>query len=355
MDYILVINPGSTSTKIAVYNGEKVLFTKNLEHDINVVDKFETIASQFTYRKEAIINCLKENNFKYKDLSIVIARGGVGLKPVSSGGFEVNDLMLDRLKNNPVVEHASNLGALIAKIIADEIGIKSYIYDPVATDELMDIARISGMKENPRTSAWHALNSRAMAIKTSTEKGKKIEDLNIIVTHLGGGISSCALNKGRAIDIFADDEGPFSPERAGGVPCNKLIDICYKSGYEYKTMKKKLRGKGGVRDYLGTTDMRKVSEMVKEGNEEAKLITDAMILQISKAIGSLATVLCGEVDYIVITGGIAYDKYIIKEIKKRVGFIGEVIVQPGENEMMALASGAYRILKGEEYPKEYLD
>ena len=353
--YILVINPGSTSTKVAIYNKDKELWTESIEHNIKQLDKFANISDQYEFRKKNIVDSIIKNNFDFKKLECVIGRGGVGIKPVKSGGYIVNDVMVNRLKNNPLIEHASNLGALIASDIADEIGCNAYIYDPVATDEFTDISRISGLPEVPRYSAFHALNSRAMAMKTAEEKKINYNESNFIVAHLGGGISMCVLEKGRAIDICADDEGPFSPERAGAVPCNKLVDICYNGGYEYKEMKKRLRGKGGIRAYLNTTDLKDVCSRVEQGDKEATLIIDAMIYQIAKAIGALATTLCGKIDYIIITGGVAYDKYIVNEVEKRVKFIAPVKILPGENEMMALANGAYRIIKGEESAQEYTD
>ncbi len=353
--YILVINPGSTSTKISVYKGNDEQFTTTIDHDINELDKFPTIASQFSFRKENILKYLLDNNFDIKTLSCVIGRGGVGLKPVKSGAYNVNDLMINRLKNEPLIEHASNLGAILAKDIADEINVPSYIYDSVATDELQDIARISGIPDIERTSAFHALNSRAMAIKVAQEKGKNFSDMNFVVAHLGGGISLCALEKGKAIDISSDDEGPFSPERSGVLPSGKLIDLCFSNKYTHKELKKLQRGKGGIRAYINKIDMREVTKMIDDGDKEAKLLVDAMIYQIAKSIGSLATTMYGKVDNIILTGGISYNNYIASEITKRVSFIADVCVCAGENEMQSLAEGAFRILKGLETSKDYID
>lgn len=350
--YILVINPGSTSTKIAIYNNYDEVFTENISHDVDIIDSFENIASQYEYRMKCILDVLESKKFNVNDLECVIGRGGVGLKPVQSGAYLVNDLMVHRLGKEPMIEHASNLGAIISKSIADQIECNAYIYDSVATDEMLNIARVSGLPEITRSSAFHALNSRATAMKVAQEKESTYKDLNFIVAHLGGGISVSAHQKGRAIDIVADDEGPFSPERAGTLPTSKLMALYNEGKYTYKEFRKRLRGKGGVRAYLGTTDMREVMELTKT-KKEAALIVDAMVYQIAKSIGSLATTFGEAVDYIIVTGGIAYDEYIVKEIEKRVGIIAPVCVVPGENEMAALASGACRVLDGEERAKEY--
>jgi butyrate kinase len=349
---ILAINPGSTSTKIALYENEKEIFCKTLDHPAEEVEKYNKVADQFDMRKEIVLSFLKENGYEVTELSAVVGRGGM-VPSVKSGAYKVNELMADRLKNKPVVEHASNLGALIAYEIANSIGVSAYIYDSVRVDELNDIARISGMPEIPRTSTSHALNSRAMAMKVAKKQGKKYSDMNFVVAHLGGGISVSVHEKGRMVDILADDEGPFSPERAGKVPCNHLIELCYSGDYDKNTMKKKLRGNGGLKAYLNTVDVREVLKMIENGDENAKLILEAMTYQVAKGIGELATVVEGKVDAIVITGGIAYSEVITSLIKKRVEFIAPVEIMPGENEMESLALGTLRVLNGEEEAKEY--
>lgn len=349
---ILAINPGSTSTKIALYENEKEIFCKTLDHPSEEVEKYNKVADQFDMRKEIVLSFLKENGYEVTELSAVVGRGGM-VPSVKSGAYKVNELMADRLKNKPVVEHASNLGALIAYEIANSIGVSAYIYDSVRVDELNDIARISGMPEIPRTSTSHALNSRAMAMKVAKKQGKKYSDMNFVVAHLGGGISVSVHEKGRMVDILADDEGPFSPERAGKVPCNSLIELCYSGDYDKNTMKKKLRGNGGLKAYLNTVDVREVLKMIENGDENAKLILEAMTYQVAKGIGELATVVEGKVDAIVITGGIAYSDVITSLIKKRVEFIAPVEIMPGENEMESLALGTLRVLNGEEKAKEY--
>lgn len=349
---ILAINPGSTSTKISLYEDEQEVFTKKLDHPMEQIEKFENVEDQLNMRKELVMDFLKEKNFDIKELSAVVARGGM-LPPVKTGAYVINDLMVDRVENRPIMEHASNLAAPIAYGIAKEAGIPSFIYDCVMADELTDIARISGMPDLPRTSSSHVLNTRAMAIKAAKMQGKKYEDMNIIVAHLGGGISINVHEKGRIVDLVSDDEGPFSPERAGRVPCRELINLCYSGKYDKKTMQRKLRGNGGLRAYLNTIDAREVEEMIADGNEEAKIVYEAMAYQISKGIGELATVVEGNVDVIILTGGIAYSKMLTEWIVKRIRFIAPVEILAGENEMESLAFGALRVLRGEETAREY--
>lgn len=351
---ILAINPGSTSTKISLYEDEKEIFTKKLDHPLDVIEKFENVEDQLHMRKDLVIEFLKEKNFDIKELSAVVARGGM-LPPVKSGAYEINDLMIDRVVNRPVMEHASNLAAPIAYGIAQEAGIPSYIYDSVMADELTDVARISGMTDIPRTSSSHVLNTRAMAIKAAAERGKRYDEMNIIVAHLGGGISINVHEKGRIVDLVSDDEGPFSPERAGRVPCRELINLCYSGKYDKKTMQRKLRGNGGIRAYLNTIDTRDVQDMIANGNEEARLIYEAMAYQIAKGIGELATVLEGKIDVIILTGGIAYSNMLTDWIVKRVSFLAPVEILAGENEMEALTYGALRVLRGEEVALEYTE
>lgn len=349
---ILAINPGSTSTKLALYENDKEIFCNTLEHSAEEIEKYDKIQDQFEMRKNLVISSLLEKGYDIKSLSAVVGRGGMVPK-VKSGAYKVNETMVNRLKFNPVIEHASNLGALIAYEIANEVNISAYIYDSVRVDELKDVARISGMPEIPRTSTSHALNSRAMAMKVAKMNGKKYSDMNFVVAHLGGGISVSVHEKGRMVDILADDEGPFSPERAGRVPCKELIDLCYSGEFDKKTMNKKLRGNGGLKAYLNTVDVREVEEMIERNDEKAKLILEAMAYQVAKGIGDLSTVVEGKVDAIVLTGGIAYSKRITALIKKRVEFIAPVEIMPGENEMESLAMGILRVLKGEEEASEY--
>lgn len=347
---ILAINPGSTSTKIALYEDEKELYVKNITHSNEEIEKYNKITDQYEMRYKEIMNFLEEIKFDINELSAIVGRGGL-LPPVKSGAYRVNESMIDRLKNRPVVEHASNLAAIIAFEMATKLNIPAFIYDSIAVDELNDIARISGMEDIKRKSLSHALNMRAVAINTAISLKKNYEEMNIIVAHLGGGMSISVQSKGKMVDIVSDDEGPFSPERAGRVPCKDLINLCYEN--DKNTMKKKLRGKGGLISYLGTNDARKVEEMIKNGDEKAELIYKAMAYQIAKGIGELATVVNGKVDAIAITGGIAYSKMITDWIKERVEFIAPVIISPGENELESLSFGALRVLRGEEAVREY--
>lgn len=351
---ILAINPGSTSTKISLYEDEKEIFTKKLDHPLEEIEKFDNVEGQLTMRKDFVIAFLKEINFDIEELSAVVARGGM-LPPVKTGAYIINELMVDRVENRPIMEHASNLAAPIAYGIAKEVGIPSYIYDCVMADELPDIARISGMPDIARTSSSHVLNTRAMAIKAAKMQNKNYEDMNIIVAHLGGGISINVHEKGRIIDLVSDDEGPFSPERAGRVPCRDLINLCYSGKFDKKTMQRKLRGNGGLRAYLNTIDAREVQEMIENGNQEAKLVYEAMAYQIAKSIGELSTVLEGNIDVIILTGGIAHSKMLTDWIVKRVKFIAPVEILAGENEMEALSLGVLRVLRGEECAREYTE
>ena len=353
MNYrILTINPGSTSTKIAVYDNEEQILVKSIDHRVEDLEKYERIQDQFEMRKNEVLQVLKENDIKLESISAVVGRGGL-LPPVKSGAYLVNEEMIDRLVNRPVLEHASNLGAIISYEIAKPLGVNAYIYDSVAVDELTDIARLSGVKGMDRTCLSHALNSRAMAIKYAKNNNKKYEDLNLIVAHLGGGISLSVHEKGQMVDIVSDDEGPFSPERSGRVPCKTLIDRCFSGNYTHREMLKTIRGKGGISSYLGTVDVREVEKMINEGNEEAKLVHDAMTYQIAKGIGELATVVSGNVDAIILTGGIAYSNLITDNIRKRVEFISEVCVIPGENELESLSQGILRVLNNEEKARIY--
>ncbi|MEG0855202.1 MAG: butyrate kinase [Terrisporobacter sp.] len=344
---ILAINPGSTSTKFAVYEGENQIVSKTLDHSVEELAKFASIMEQFEMRKNEIENTLKENNIDIKNINAVVGRCG-GLPPVKSGAYLINEEMIDRLINRPTLDHASNLGATISYAIANEIGVSSYIYDPVCVDESLEISKVSGFKDLDRVCLTHALNTRAMAIKYAKLHNKNYNDLNLIVAHLGGGISLNVHEKGRMIDFVSDEEGPFSPERAGRLPAKMLVDLCYSGKYTHKEMVKNVRGKGGIVSYLNTVDAREVEKRIADGDEYAKLIYDALVLQVAKSIGELATVVSGNVDAIIITGGIAYSKYISEAVSNRVKFIAPVEILAGENELEALAFGALRVMEGEE-------
>ncbi|WP_156888529.1 butyrate kinase [Proteocatella sphenisci] len=342
---ILAINPGSTSTKIGLYEDKDLLFKESIEHSSEELSQYPTIASQYSMRKNHIMETLSKHGYSTDMLSAAVGRGGL-LPPVKSGAYEVNDVMADVLLNRPVLEHASNLGGLIAKDIADTAGIPAYIYDSVSVDELSDVARVTGLKEIVRASQSHCLNMRAAAIKTAEQMGDTYANMNLVVAHLGGGISLSAHKEGKMIDIVSDDEGPFSPERSGRLPIKNFINICSK--YEINDIKKMVRGNGGLVSLLDTNSALEVQKRIDAGDERAKLVYEAMAYQIAKSIGELAVVLDGEVHAIVITGGIAYSKFITEYITKKVKFIAPVKLLPGENELESLAFGAYRVLAGEE-------
>jgi butyrate kinase len=347
--YVLAINPGSTSTKVALFENTENLIKKDLSHPTQALDHFEKITDQFEYRKQIILDWIKSEGYELKDLRAVVGRGGL-LKPMPSGTYTVTDVMVEDLKIGVQGDHASNLGGLIAKAIADTVGVPAYIVDPVAVDEFEDVARISGMPEIKRKSLLHALNIKAIAHRVAKDKNTKVESLNLVVAHLGGGISVVPLKKGRMIDANnANEMGPFSPERSGGLPVGDLAKLCFSGKYKnMKELKPHLRGKSGMVAYLGTNDVREALEMIASGDEKASLILDAMAYQIAKEIGAMATVLKGEVDAIVLTGGVAYADYITSRIKERVEFIAEVILKPGEDEMLALNEGVLRVEGGEE-------
>ena len=349
---ILAINPGSTSTKLALYEHDRRILDHSLNHPSEELSKFDRIIDQYEYRKDEIIKCLQDKGVNLEELSAVVGRGGM-LPPVEAGAYKINEEMLNRLKTNPVIEHASNLGAPIAYEIAKPYGILCYIYDPVTVDQLEDIARITGIPEVKRVSFNHVLNSRATAIKAAEKFDRKYEDMRLIVAHIGGGISICIHNHGRIIDMLADDEGPFAPERAGRIPGKELINICFSGKYDKKEVTRKMRGNAGLKAHLGTHDAREVEKMIEEGDKNAGLIYEAMAYQISKGIGEMATVVKGKVDVIILTGGIAYSKMMTDMRKERVEFIAPVEIMAGENEMESLAFGTLRVLKGEEVAREY--
>lgn len=351
---LLIINPGSTSTKIGVYEDDKQILEETLRHTSEEIEQFEKIYDQFEFRKEVILKVLEENNFNIDTLDAVVGRGGL-LRPIEGGTYAVNDKMLEDLKVGVQGQHASNLGGIIANEIGKELGIPAFIVDPVVVDEMNEVAKISGIPEIQRKSIFHALNQKAVAKRYAKENNKKYEDLRLIVAHMGGGASVGAHLGGRIIDVnnALDGEGPFSPERSGGVPIGDLVRLAFSGQFTLEEIMKKINGKGGVVAYLGTNDFREVEEMAEKGDEKAKIIFDAFVYQISKEIGQCAAVLSGKVDSIILTGGIAYSKIAVKGIQERVSFISPITVYPGEDELLALAEGALRVLNGEEQVKIY--
>ncbi|QZY55591.1 butyrate kinase [Crassaminicella profunda] len=352
---ILTINPGSTSTKIAVFDNEKSILETTLRHSAEEINQYEKIYDQYEFRKQVILDTLNENGINITKIHAVVGRGGL-LKPIMGGTYKVSEKMLEDLRLGVLGEHASNLGGILANEIAKQLDIDAFIVDPVVVDEIDDIARISGMPELERKSIFHALNQKAVARRAAKEFGKKYEEGNFIVAHMGGGVSVGAHQCGKVVDVnnALDGEGPFSPERSGGLPVGDLAKLCFSGKVTIEEVKKKIKGKGGLVAYLGTNDGREVGKMIEDGDKKAEVVYKAMAYQIAKEIGSCGAVLKGEVDAVILTGGIAYDKEFVRWIQDRVSFIGRVIVYPGEEEMIALAQGGLRVLRGEEQAKEYV-
>lgn len=350
----LIINPGSTSTKIGVFEDETLLFEETLRHSTEEISQYASIVDQKDFRKKIITDLLEEKNFDIKSLNVIVGRGGM-LKPIPGGTYAVTDELLADLKVGVQGQHASNLGGILAREIGDEIGVPSYIVDPVVVDELNDVARFSGVPELPRTSVFHALNQKAVAKRYAKEIGKPYESLRLIVVHMGGGVSVGAHENGRIIDVFnaLDGDGAFSPERAGAVPSGALIKMCFSGQYTEKEVYSKIVGKGGFNAYLGTNDMREVNKMADGGNQDAAAAREAFMYQVAKDMGSMACVLKGKVDQIIITGGIAYNACVIDALKEYAGFIAPFTVYPGEDELLALTQGALRVLNGEEEAMKY--
>lgn len=350
----LIINPGSTSTKIGVFDDENQILDKTLRHSTEEINQYPNIYAQKDFRKNMVVDALKEENIDIKSLNVIVGRGGL-LKSIPGGTYAVTDDLLKDLIHPIQGEHASNLGGILAREIGDSLGVPSYIVDPVVVDELQDVARISGVPEIERVSIDHPLNQKAMARRYAKSVGKKYEDVNVIVVHMGGGTSTGVHKNGKMIDVYAalNGDGAFSPERANGIPAKALVDMCFSGKYTYDEMKKKIVGNGGFNGYLGTNDMREVNKMVDGGDAKAKLVRDAFIYQVCKNIGACATVLKGQVDQIILTGGIAYGKEVTDAITESVGWIAPVSVYAGEDELLALAQGALRVMNGEEEVKVY--
>ncbi len=355
MSYLsLIINPGSTSTKIGVFEDENLLFEETLRHSTEEIAQYGSIFEQKDFRKKVILDILESKSFDIKTLDFIVGRGGM-LKPIPGGTYPVTNALLNDLIVGKQGQHASNLGGILAKEIGDSLNIPSYIVDPVVVDELTDVARVSGVPELPRRSVFHALNQKAVAKRYAKEQGKKYEDLNLIVVHMGGGVSVGAHKGGRIIDVnnALDGEGAFSPERAGGVPTGDLVKMCFSGKYSEKEVYKKLVGNGGFNAYLNTNDARIVEAKVAEGDEKAKLVHDAFHYQVAKDVGAMSTVLQGKVDQIILTGGIAYSKVTVAALKEKIGWIAPITVYPGEDELLALCQGGLRVITGEEKACEY--
>lgn len=354
MHKILSINPGSTSTKFAVYEDEKLICLHTIRHSGDELKPYAKIFDQYEFRKNLILKQLKEDEIDLTDFSAIVGRGGM-LRPIESGVYNVNDNMISDIKNSVVGEHASNLGCIIANEIASEItGCRAFIADPVAVDEFSDVARISGLPEFPRRSLFHALNHKAIARKYAAANGTTYEKLNLVIAHLGGGISVAAHRLGKVVDVnqALDGYGPLSPERSGTLDAGMLVKICFEGEKSVSEIKKMLVGEGGLMAHLGTNDVQKAAELAESGNKYAKLVLEAMAYTTAKEIGSMLAVLGGDVDAILLTGGIAYNQFIVNYITKLVSHFSKVVVYPGEDEMGALAMAGLRVLRGET-PKEY--
>ena len=363
---ILVINPGSTSTKMAVYDDEKPILLRNITHTAEELAPFDAITEQQDFRRQLVLDELAAADIPL-EFDAVIGRGGL-VKPIAGGVYEINQQMIDDPLHGCVMHnHACNLGCLIAHEIAEEINsqkpnanskgprCRSFIADPGVVDELSPLARISGSPLMPRICIWHALNQRAIARRYARGIGKEYEDLNLIICHLGGGISVAAHEHGRAIDAnnALDGEGPFSPERAGSLPAADLIRLCFSGKYSEKQLLKRIAGKAGLNAHLGTNNMREILQRIKDGDDHAKLIVEAMLYHVAKNIAAESAVLCGKIDAILLTGGMAHSDYIVSELRRRIGFLAPVYTFPGEDEMEALALNALAVLQGRRDVKVY--
>lgn len=351
---VLAINPGSTSTKIGVYEDATLLLEQTIRHAAEEIAQYATIIDQYHFRKEAILSVLENEQMNLSTLDAVCGRGGL-LRPIQGGTYSVNEQMIEDLRTGYFGQHASNLGGILAREIATALMIPSFIVDPVVVDELAPLARISGSPLIQRKSIFHALNQKAVARRYAKEVEKPYEELRLIVTHMGGGITVGAHANGKVIDVNngLHGDGPFSPERAGSVPIGDLVELCFSGTFYREDIMKSLVGEGGLVGYLKTNDAVEVEQKIDEGDEEAKLIYDAMAYQIAKEIGSAAAVLEGKVDAIILTGGIAYGKAFVENISSKVQWIANIAVYPGEDELQALSEGAIRVLSGEEIAKVY--
>ena len=352
---ILVLNPGSTSTKIAVFHNNRPVFQKSIKHSQEELAPFKRVTDQYEFRKEIILSELVEAGIDIAKISIVVGRGGL-VKPIESGVYEVNQAMIDDLRSNRTVEHASNLGGLIAHDLASRItGARAFIADPIVVDEFSELARFAGHPNFRRDSIFHALNQKAVARTYANSIGRKYSDLNLIVAHLGGGISVGAHERGRVIDVnqALDGDGPFSPERSGTLPVGQLITMCFSKEYTEEEIRKMVVGQGGLVAYLGSSAANQIEERIHQGDQYAKLVYEAMAYQVAKEIGACSVVLKGRVDAILITGGIAFNELFIQLLTYRIAWISQIRVFPGEDEMRALAQNVLMVINGELEPKIY--
>lgn len=351
---IFTINPGSTSTKIALFENQEKVFAVNVAHDARELNAFKEIPEQLPYRKRLIEAELAGNNITLDGVDAVVGRCG-GIEPLSGGVYAIDDLVLAHSMAGRVTKHPANLGAQLAHDFAAPFGAATFIVNPPDTDELQELARISGFADVQRVSKGHPLNQKEVGIRHAAGIGRRYEDLNLVIAHIGGGISVTAHEKGRMIDTTncIDGDGAMAPTRAGGIAAVILIKMCFSGAYSKKEMIDRITKTGGLVDHLGTSDAREIKARIDSGNQYAKLVYDAMIYQICKDIGAYATVLCGDVDAILLTGGLSNDTYLVNQITSRVNYIAPVIAYAGEFEMEAMAAGAIRVLSGAESPKTY--
>lgn len=352
MERLLIINPGSTSTKLAIYEEEEPKIVESIVHTPQDLAPFNRIPDQYEYRRDLVLNWLKDHDIPLDSLDAIVSRGGL-LTPIEAGAYEINDDMVWQLKYKPQNLHASNLGPMIAHYISVEEGIPAYIYDGITVDELSPINKITGLPTMHRKGMGHNLNTRAAALRYAKEHNKAYKDITVIVAHLGGGISINLHHNGKIEDFINDEEGPFSPERAGGLPMFDVIGDCFNGENTYDTMMHRVKDMGGLMAHLGTKDSQEVEKMIAGGDEHAKLIYDAMALNVAKNLAKCAPVVCGKVDAVILTGGIAYSKYFTEEVKRRIEFLAPVVIYPGEDEMHSLALGGLRVLRGEEKAKTF--
>ena len=350
---ILTINPGSTSTKIAVYDDLTPVLTESIPHTVEELSRYARVSDQFEFRRDLVLDVLRRHGIPL-DFDAIVGRGGL-LKPIEGGVYEVNDVMLSEMEH-PLRNHACNLGCRMAADLASRIpGCRALTADPGVVDELDDVARVSGSPLLPRITTWHALNQRAIARRFAADMGTAYENLNLIIAHLGGGISIGAHRLGRCIDVnnAFDGEGPFSPERAGTLPPGSLIDLCYSQRYTREQLKKRISGNAGLVAHLGTTDVAQIVRDIEAGDKKAELVLGAMIYQVCKSIGGAAVALGGNIDAILLTGGVSYSQYVTDRVRARVEFLAPIYIYPGENEMLALASNGLGALNGTIPVKEY--
>ena len=347
---ILSVNPGSTSTKFAVYEDEKLVCLHTIRHSADDLKSFKSLLEQHEFRKNLMVDYLAKDGIDITELSAVVGRGGL-VRPLESGVYSVNDKYVDDLKTRYSAEHASNLGGVIAREIAETIpGCLALIADPVVVDEYQDVARISGLPQIPRRSMFHALNHKAIARKYAAANGTTYEKLNLVIAHMGGGISVAAHRLGKVVDSNQglDGYGPFSPERAGTLDAGQLVDLCFEGKYTHDEIRKLLVGSGGLMAHLGINDTKVILQMVESGDKKARLVLEALAYNVAKEIGAMLAVLHGEADAVILTGGIAYSKFVVEYIKKMISPIIKVTVYPGEDEMESLAMSGLRVLRGED-------